>query len=84
LSRLTEKGDAVVVHGRWSIRAPLPSSPLRSEETEGRVADNLLDGSVVLRGNDPTLAWYADASRVDQVAGDAVYRAARGRQSDLP
>jgi len=40
-------------------------------------------GYVVLRGSDPTLAWYAYASRVDQVTGDAVYRAARGRQADL-
>ena len=47
-------------------------------------ATNLVDGSVVLRCSDPTLAWYAYASRVDQVTGDAVYRAARGRQSDLP
>jgi hypothetical protein len=39
---------------------------------------------VVFRCSDPTLAWYAYASRVDQVTGDAVYRAARGRQSDLP
>jgi len=37
-----------------------------------------------VHGGDPTLAWYAYASRVDQVTGDAVYRAARGRQSDLP
>ena len=47
-------------------------------------ADNLLDGYVVFRCSDPTLAWYAYASRVDQATGDAVYRAARGRQSDLP
>jgi len=58
--------------------------PPRPEQTEERVADTLLDDHLVLRDNDPTLAWYADASRVDQVTGDAVYRAARGRQSDLP
>jgi hypothetical protein len=72
------------VHGGWSIRAPPPSSPLRSEEIEGRVADNLLDGDVVLGSRNPTPVWYARASRVDQVTGDAVYRAACGRQSDLP
>jgi len=47
-------------------------------------ASSLLDGYLVFRCSDPTLAWYAYASRVDQVTGDAVYRAARGRQSDLP
>lgn len=46
--------------------------------------DNLLEGYVVFRCNDPGTAWYAYASVVDQSTGDAVYRAARGRQSDLP
>jgi hypothetical protein len=44
----------------------------------------LLDGSVSFRCNDPSVTWFAYASRVDQVTGDAVYRAARGRQTDLP
>jgi hypothetical protein len=44
----------------------------------------LLEGYVVFRCDDPSAAWYAYASVVDEVTGDAVYRAARGRQSDLP
>jgi len=39
---------------------------------------------VIFRCSDPTLTWYAYASRVEQITVDAVYRAARGRQSDLP
>jgi len=46
--------------------------------------DNMLEGYVVFRCNDPSAAWYAYASVVDQTTGDAVYRAARGRQGDLP
>jgi hypothetical protein len=46
--------------------------------------DALLECYVVFRCNDPSAAWYAYASVVDQTTGDAVYRAARGRQSDLP
>jgi hypothetical protein len=44
----------------------------------------LLDGYVEFDSLDPTVAFYAYASRVDQVSGDAVFRQARGRQSDLP
>jgi len=44
----------------------------------------MLEGYVVFRCNDPSAAWYAYASVVDQTTGDAVYRAARGRQGDLP
>jgi hypothetical protein len=46
--------------------------------------DNLLEGYVIFRCNDPSATWYGYASRVDQVTGDAVYRAARGRQGDIP
>jgi hypothetical protein len=60
---------AGVVHGGWSIRATQPSSPLRSEEIEGRVADNLLDGYVVFRCSDPTSTWHAYALRVDRASG---------------
>jgi hypothetical protein len=44
----------------------------------------LLDGYVEFDSLDPTVDFYAYASRVDQVSGDAVFRQARGRQSDLP
>jgi len=44
----------------------------------------LLDGYVEFDCLDPTATFYAYASRVDQVSGDAVFRQARGRQSDLP
>jgi hypothetical protein len=44
----------------------------------------LLDGYVQFDCLDPTATFYAYASRVDQVSGDAVFRQARGRQSDLP
>lgn len=46
--------------------------------------DGLLDGFVEFDCLDPTVGFYAYASRVDQVSGDAVFRQARGRQSDLP
>jgi hypothetical protein len=44
----------------------------------------LLQGYVEFDCLDPTVAFYAYASRVDQVSGDAVFRQARGRQTDLP
>ncbi|MEE4271845.1 MAG: hypothetical protein V2I67_09225 [Thermoanaerobaculales bacterium] len=44
----------------------------------------LLDGYLEIRCLDPSVAFYAYASRVDQVSGDAVFRQAKGRQSDLP
>lgn len=44
----------------------------------------LLDGYVEISCQDPSTTWYAYASRVDQVSGDAVFRPARGRLSDLP
>ena len=46
--------------------------------------DSMVDGYAVFTCSDPSLYWYAYASRVDQTTGDAVYRAARGRQGDLP
>jgi hypothetical protein len=46
--------------------------------------EGLLDGYVEFDCLDPTATFYAYASRVDQVSGDAVYRQAKGRQSDLP
>ena len=46
--------------------------------------ETLLDGYVEFDCLDPTATFYAYASRVDQVSGDAVFRQARGRQSDLP
>jgi hypothetical protein len=70
------------VAGQGTIAFPLAGVQQKSLDAFG--ADNLTDGYVVFRCSDPTLAWYAYASRVDQVTGDAVYRAARGRQSDLP
>lgn len=44
----------------------------------------LLDGYVEFDAVDPNVTFYAYASRVDQVSGDAVFRQAKGRQSDLP
>jgi hypothetical protein len=44
----------------------------------------LVDGYLVVRCSDPSIGWYAYASTVDQISGDAVYRAVRSRQSDLP
>jgi hypothetical protein len=46
--------------------------------------DTLLDGYVVITCSDPSLTWFAYVSVVDQVTGDAVYRAAIGRETDLP
>ena len=44
----------------------------------------LIDGYAVITCSDPSAVWYAYASRVDQITGDAVYRPARGFQSALP
>jgi hypothetical protein len=46
--------------------------------------DTLSGGYAVITCSDPGSGWYAYASRVDQVTGDAVFRPARGRQQDLP
>jgi hypothetical protein len=46
--------------------------------------DGLLDGYLHFECLDPSVAFFAYASRVDQVSGDAVFRQAKGRQSDLP
>ena len=66
------------VAGQGTIAFPLAGVQQKSLDAFG--ASNLTDGYVVFHCSDPTLAWYAYASRVDQVTGDAVYRAARGRQ----
>jgi hypothetical protein len=42
--------------------------------------DLLLDGFAVIACSDVQSLWYAYASRVDQVTGDAVFRIARGYQ----
>jgi len=60
------------------------SAGVQQRSVQAFGVDNLLEGYVIFRCNDPSAAWYGYASRVDQVTGDAVYRAARGRQSDLP
>jgi hypothetical protein len=57
---------------------------VQQKSVEAFGVGTLLDGSVVFSCSDPTVTWYAYASRVDEINGDAVYRAARGRQSDLP
>jgi len=44
----------------------------------------LLDGYLEFECLDPSVGFFAYASRVDQVSGDAVFRQAKGRQSDLP
>jgi len=46
--------------------------------------NGLLDGYVEFECLDPTANFFAYASRVDEVSGDAVFRQAKGRQSDLP
>jgi hypothetical protein len=46
--------------------------------------EGLLDGWVEFDCLDPAVTFFAYASRVDQVTGDAVFRQAKGRQSDLP
>lgn len=46
--------------------------------------DGLLDGYIEFESLDPSVVFFAYASRVDEVSGDAVYRQAKGRQSDLP
>lgn len=46
--------------------------------------DTLIDGYAVITCSDPTAVWYAYASRVDQITGDAVFRVARGFESALP
>jgi hypothetical protein len=42
--------------------------------------EQLVDGFVVLTCPDAGAVWYAYASRVDQITGDAVFRVARGYQ----
>ncbi len=44
----------------------------------------LLDGYAEISCSDPGAVYYAYASRVDQVTGDAVFRLARGYESALP
>jgi hypothetical protein len=46
--------------------------------------ERLLDGWIELTCSDPSLPWYAYASRVDETTGDAVFRPARGFQADAP
>ncbi len=46
--------------------------------------ENMVDGFVVLSCSDPSVAWYGYASQVDNTTDDAVFRAARGFQGDLP
>jgi hypothetical protein len=79
----------VTVHGADGDLAgqgtiAFPEAGVQQKSVDAFGAGDLVDGYVVFRCSDPTVPWYAYASRVDQVTGDAVYRAARGRQSDLP
>ena len=46
--------------------------------------DGLLDGYIEFECLDPSIVFFAYASRVDQVSGDAVFRQAKGREIDLP
>jgi len=57
---------------------------VQQKSVEAFGVGTLLDGSVSFSCSDPTVTFYAYASQVDRVTGDAVYRAARGRQTDLP
>jgi hypothetical protein len=43
----------------------------------------MIDGYLKLTCSDPTVGWFAYASRVDQISGDAVFRPARGRYEDV-
>jgi hypothetical protein len=61
-----------------------PGTGVIQKNVEAFGVDNLFDGYAVITCSDPSVAWYAYASRVDQTTGDAVYRAARGRQQDIP
>lgn len=70
-----EEGSGTVVFQEAGVQQ-------RNVEAFG--VDNMVDGYAVFSCSDPSLVWYAYASRVDQTTGDAVYRAARGRQGDLP
>jgi len=53
---------------------------LQQYSLDGFGVDLLLDGYLVVTCSDAFAMWYAYASRVDQVTGDAVYRVARGYQ----
>jgi len=44
----------------------------------------LVDGYAVITCSDPSVAWYAYSSTVDQTTGDAVYHSGRGRAQDIP
>jgi hypothetical protein len=61
-----------------------PEAGIQQRNVEAFGVGTMVDGYAVFSCSDPTLVWYGYASRVDQTTGDAVYRAARGRQSDLP
>ncbi len=56
---------------------------LQQKSLDAFGVDDLVDGYVVITCSDPSLFWYAYASRVDQISGDGVYRAAVGLESDL-
>lgn len=62
----------------------LPAAGLLQKSLSAFGVDLLLDGQVEIGCSDPSLTWYAYASRVDQTTGDPVYRALRGLAADLP
>jgi hypothetical protein len=43
----------------------------------------MTDGYLKISCSDPSVGWFAYASRVDQISGDAVFRPARGRLEDV-
>jgi hypothetical protein len=61
-----------------------PEAGVQQRNIEALGVGTMVDGYAVFSCSDPSLVWYGYASRVDQTTGDAVYRAARGRQGDLP
>lgn len=61
-----------------------PQAGVQQKSIAAFGSGTLVDGYAVITCSDPSLVWYGYASRVDQITGDAVYRAAIGRESDLP
>jgi hypothetical protein len=72
-------GDVAGSGGITFYTAGVQQRSLSAVNVEG-----LLDGYIEFECLDPSIAFFAYASRVDQVSGDAVFRQAKGRQGDLP
>jgi len=73
-----DKDGALVGSGVVSFK----EAGLQQKSLSSFNVDRLVDGYAVITCSESEIAWYAYASRVDEISGDAVFRPARSYQPE--